>query len=387
MFHRILMRLTVLALSIAVVSACSAPPPPATNPPEDTTSPPTLAHIRTVEMNVGTHRPEILVTADGHIVVAVVEPGAQDDPAGKVKHRAYLFDSDFAAMGESFVLTRITDEFGEPADHRATLVNGELVVVYQTLTYADGVAPVGGPAETYAETQSLMLTRFGLDGTEQFRGAIVAGATDFTADNFPDHCLVWHDDLNRLLVSTGTTGAALKLREVDLNASVLATHSYATSETGVQGVIGNSLLYNAGKLLLFSATGPAPGAPRLAATAILADFTLGSTLTATVADREQSFPTGNLAYGDFVFVGYISRPAGGDVAMESNPYYPYLKILDGESLEVVADVAVGDGSAGFSHTHPTLATLGSRLFVAWSRRDASGISPQVVIDEYQITQP
>ena len=84
-------------------------------------------------MPVGTHRPEIRAASDGSIVLAVVEPGAKQDGAGQIKHQVYRLDSALNQIGEPFPITRISEPYGEPADHRIALVNDELVVVYQTL--------------------------------------------------------------------------------------------------------------------------------------------------------------------------------------------------------------------------------------------------------------
>jgi hypothetical protein len=97
---------------------------------------------------------------------------------------------------DDFMLTTTTEEYGEPTDHRPLVVGDELVVIYQTLIYGNGMPPMGGggPSEQYAESQSLMLARFTFDETETFRGPIVAHATDFDVDDFPDHCMAVNGD-------------------------------------------------------------------------------------------------------------------------------------------------------------------------------------------------
>ena len=61
----------------------------------------------------------------------------------------------------------------------------------------------------------------------------------------------------------------------------------------------------------------------------------------------------------------------------------YLKVLNKE-LSVVTDMKLGD--EGFAHVHPSLARLGSRLFVAWSKRVTGSkmVHPQVFVEEFEI---
>src|SRR5262249_32884065 len=119
---------------------------------------PTLRHVATHTLLEGTHRPEMLALPDGGVMGIVVQPDATMG-TGRVKHRAYGLDANWNPVGEPFIVTRITEEFGEPADHRAAIVNGELVVFYQSLIF-DGVPLQGGPAENGAREQSLMMARF-----------------------------------------------------------------------------------------------------------------------------------------------------------------------------------------------------------------------------------
>ena len=163
---------------------------------------PQLNHVMTRALPEGTHRPEVLALADGGVLLVVVEPSGQQG-IGQIKHKAYRFDADWNRIGEPFNVTRITEEFGEPADHRAAIVNGELVVIYQSLIF-NGAAPQNGPAETAAREQSLMLSRFTLAGQELDRRPIVAHATDFLQDNFPDFCILWRN--GRFLISKEVFG-------------------------------------------------------------------------------------------------------------------------------------------------------------------------------------
>jgi hypothetical protein len=309
----------------------------------------------------------------------VVEPEGRHG-VGRVKHKAHRFDTAGREIGQEFVVSRTTEEYGEPADHRAAIVNSELVVVYQCLVWREqGPRQRGGPAERDATEQSLMLTRFKLDGTEIMRKAIVAHASDFAEDNFPDHCLLWSG--TRLLVSTGSTRRKLTIREVDLDANVLATHVLSGS-----GTIGNSLLLDGTRLRLFSSTGPSTGT--LSATDLTSDFAFAAA-PVFFKDREleQSFPTGNLTHGGFTFVAHIARAWSGSHDMNENPYSPYLKVLDTRD-EIVFETRVGE--RGAAHVHPTLTRIGDRIFFAWSKNVSTGrttgprMMPQVQVAEYSL---
>src|SRR5262245_47199542 len=145
---------------------------------------PQLDYVTTRTLAEGTHRPEVLALPDGGVMIVVVQPEGQLG-VGQVKHKAYRFDANWNRIGDPFVVTRITEEFGEPADARAAFVNGELVVIYRWLIFG-AAAPQGGPAENAAREQSLMMSRFTLGGQEVDRRPIVAHVTDFSQDNFPD---------------------------------------------------------------------------------------------------------------------------------------------------------------------------------------------------------
>lgn len=347
---------------------------------ESTEGPPSLTYVTMWQLPVGTHRPEILVTDHDEILVAVVQPGETSE-VGQIKHRVYHFDSSFNQIADPFPATYTTSEYGSPADHRTALVNGDLVMTYQTLLYGEnGVySCVGGPMEPCAESQSLLLARFSFDGTELFRAPIVAHATDFSQDSFPDHCILWQED--RLLVSTGITGGwggPVKFREVDLEANILDTHTVTVTGS----TIGNSLLDDGSRILFFSSVSPQTMA--LTSSELDSDFNLINEVVHADDSREQTFPTGNLFYNGFTYVAYISRAPTGSFDLSASPYYPYLKILDADQ-NVVDDFQVGE--AGFSHTHPTLARIGNRLLFAWSRRVENANEnaiPQVQVEEFEI---
>ena len=333
-----------------------------------------LTHVATHALPPNTHRPEILSLADGGILVVVVQPEGPDG-VGRTKHKAHRLDANWNPVGQPFVVTRITDEFGEPADHRAAIVNGELVVIYQSLIFKDSLPP-NGPAEVAAREQSLMLARLTLDGQELDRRAIVAHVTDFSQDNFPDFCILWRND--RFFIGTGTTSPALKIREVSLAGEVLATHAIQPSPGGIGGSIGNSLFHDGSRLCVFSSTAPQIG--DLTVTELDGGFSPVTTLRLSDPDREQSFPVGNLLDSGLL-ITYISRARGGPNDLLQNPYSPYLKIL-GSDFEILQDIQVGEG--GFSHVHPTVVRSGARLLVAWSKAIDMGSfqAPRSQIEEY-----
>ena len=343
---------------------------------------PGLNHVATYPLPEGTHRPEIMTLPNGGFMVVVVQPDNQQG-VGRIKHRAYRLDGSFNLVAEPFPVTRITAEYGEPADHRATIVNGELAVVYQSLVFPDGGPPPGGPAENFALEQSLMLARFTLDGKELDRRPIVAHQRDFSEDNFPDFCILWRGD--RLLAGTGSLSPKFKIREVTLDGAVPATHILQSSPSGIGGTLGNSLYHDGSQLFVFSATEPQNGA--LAITALDADFRPVKTIRFTDAGREQNFPVGNFSAGRGLYVAYISHPRGGPPDLLQNPYFPYLKILN-QGFEMQQDFQVGEG-AGFSHVHPAVIGVGNRLLVAWSKAVNHGAmqAPQVQIEEYSSSHP
>ncbi len=371
--------------SQALLPTIEIPPPPVPN-----MSPATviyslkLTHIASKELPQGTHRPEILVSDTGDIYLIVVHPSEQTG-VGQIKHRVYRYDSNWNQIGDAYAVTWTDAIYGEPADHRAAIVNKQLVIVYQTLIYKDNIPPnTGGPAEDFAKEQSLMLARYSLEGTELFRGPIVAHVTDFTRDSFPDHCLLWRDD--RFIVSTGikNTGPieqkTINIREVDLNGTILSTHKILSSPTEIPEMIGNSLFYRDGSVFMLS------GGVMLNQLKDTLDGVV-NTWSLEQEDVDATFPTGNLSYEGFILVGFNGRQPGGDYALENNPYSPYLMILD-SSYNQISVTKIGD--TGFAHVHPTLANSGSRLFLAWSKRltsDGSRYSPQVNVEEFVIRKP
>ena len=349
-----------------------------------------LEHLETWEMGIGTHRPEIFLLDSGELLLVVVEHETQGEV--QVTHKGYRFDSEFNSLMDPFVVTTETTEYGHPADHRAAVINGELVVVYQTLI-VDPQAPKGGPAESSALSQSLLLARFDLQtGAEIDRQPLAAHVTDFSVDSFPDHCLLWRID--RLLVSTGSytegpDGHHFRIREVDPFASypdnVLATHDLDVSNQGLPSDIGNSFFQTPdGGLWMFGSTGPQTA--QLQAAPLGDDFSPQTGIPFYDEDIEQSFPTGVVPDGDHIFVGSLYRERGGDQGLELNPYFPRLKVLSSDLSTVLFDAPVGDGSPGSAHIHPTIALGKDRLYFAWSRQsgDVAPIAPQVLIEVYSL---
>ena len=342
-----------------------------------------VKHARTVKLPVGTHRPEMVVNEKEEVLVVVVQPEGSPGPKGQIKHQAHRFDARWRPIGSRQVVSRVESGHGEPADHRVALVNGELVVVYQSLRWKKGHPTEGaGPAEDHALDQSLMLARFDPSGKELSRAVIVERNTDFSRDNFPDHCILWRG--GRLLVSTGSKDGSIRIRQVDPQARVLATHIYQTSARGIQGAIGNSMLERGGALAMFSST--VAGSPSSLA---LVEFDEGfvATLARTFSHktRDRRFPTSSMMAQGFTLVTYISLPRGTSPDHRSNHYSPYLLMLD-RDLKVMGDIRIGKGD-GFGHVHPTLARAGKRLLVAWSRRVPHGSvsAPQVLIEEYAVS--
>ncbi len=249
----------------------------------------------------------------------------------------------------------------------------KVFVIYQSLKWKSGVAPTQatGPMEDYAESQSLMLARFALDGTEELRVPIVANATNFEEDNFPDHCNVVVG--STLLVSTGTSrNQKLKIRSVNTDGKLLETHEIAMSETTVPSVIGNSMASVSSGLLFFGAS-----LSKKAVTVSKIDSADAASdlISFGTADLEENFPVGNYAERGYIFLAYIGRPEGFGQDIMANPFSPYLRVLNA-NRESIANLKVGD--AGFMHVHPTVAKVKDSLFVAYSKSVGGNPQSQVV---------
>ena len=342
-----------------------------------------LDYLGTTEMAQGTHRPEIFVTEEGNILLAVVHPFGPARTEGSIKHRAYWLNSDLEIQGEEFPLTTFTEEHGDPADHRVLLVDEEIVVVYQSLVL-DPEAQSGGdgPAENNALNQSLMLARFTYGGVEAFRGPIVAHATDFMEDNFPDHCMAW--DGSSLIVSTGSDNSA-KFRVVNLDdASISRTEAIEIGADTIGASIGNSLFWKAGELHIASGLASPPGEPNPLLFAKLdEDFSVEPLGSHTPEGEDTVFPTGTLVHEGVTFIAYSGHEAGSSPDIMVNPYEPRLAAFDGD-WNLLLDLKVST-EAGAGHVHPTIAVLNDVLYYSWSRKDPSGgPAPQVLIERYRV---
>ena len=365
---------------------------PDTVPIPDTSPPPTpasvtLAHIATTEMVKGTHRPELVITPDGGLMVGVVHPQGNAKEVGSVKHMAYHLDAEANVVGDGFALTTTTSDYGEPADHRMLVVGDELVVVYQTLIFKDDMPAMGGsgPAEQYTKNQSLMLARFTLDGTETFRDPIVAHASDFDQDNFPDHCMAY--DGENLIVSTGSMSKTIRFRVVSLTGEVSETITLATGKDTIGADIGNSLFWKDDQLIIASGQqgGPMDAKPVMFAS-VSDTFDLQPLATHSPAGVDTIFPTGTLVHDGITYIGYSVHAAGGSPDIMVNPYHPRLAAF-GADWEALDDVTVSE-EPGAGHVHPTVVAIGDTLYFAWSRSEENtgpGPSqPQVLIERYSI---
>lgn len=332
---------------------------------------PSFEWLSSTDMPLGTHRPEILVTPGGEIIVIVV------DHDGDVRHKGYRYDSELNPVGDPFPVTAFTETYGWPADHRAVIADGEILVTYQTLLDTD-TDPCQSIPEHCADFQSFMLARFGLDGSELLRTPIVANVTDFSEDNFPDHCILWRGD--HLLASTGSLGnQTLKFREVDIQGSVQSPAQVSTSPTTIPSAIGNSLV-SAGDDLLIVSYRLGAGSGTLSVTELGENYTPGTASTFPDAGSIQKFPTGNLWEAPYLFLAYTKHD---DSLVDTDPYFTYIRTLDA-GLQDIDDFRVGEGD-GFGGVHPTMVRSGDRVYVAWSRVGAqvgSLSTPQVRLEVY-----
>lgn len=332
---------------------------------------PSLQWLSSTDMPLGTHRPEILVTPAGEIIVIVV------DHDGDIRHKGYRYDSELNPVGNPFPVTAFSETYGWPADHRAVIANGEILVTYQTLLDTD-TEPCQSLPEHCAEFQSFMLTRFDLSGNEVLRTPIVANVSDFSQDNFPDHCILWRGD--HLLTSTGSLGnQTLKFREVGTDGSVQSTTQVSTSPTTIPSAIGNSLV-STGEALWIASYRLGAGMGTLSLAELDEDYAPGTATTYPDAESIQKFPTGNLWEDSYLFLAYTKH---ADTLIDTDPYFTYLRTLDAD-LQDVDDFRVGEGD-GFGGVHPTMVRSGDRVYVAWSRVGAqTGVlsTPQVRLEVY-----
>jgi len=337
---------------------------------------PELTSLASYEFQDSTHRPEILFY-ENKLYVLVVDHDFQQDIS--IKHQGYIYDIsdplniDFDNPDVNFVISKETDEYGSPSDHRVAIVNDELWVVFQSsiVDEAKREECVGGPLEPCVESQHLMFTRFTLDG-EEILTTEIASTTEFPEDNYPDMSVVANGDT--LLVSTGTSDLGLKIREVDLDGEILNTYEYQTSTDGIPGSIGNSLFRGEdGNLLVFSGT-----MNQTSVTVLDENFEAGNALLFDLPDDENTFQTGVDYKDGYYYVGYSAREKG-DIAIETNPLSPRMIILN-QDLEVVKTISISE-EAGHGHVHPSIVFVEDYLFYAWSKSENG--KPQVIIEIFE----
>ena len=89
-------------------------------------------------------------------------------------------------------------------------------------------------------------------------------------------------------------------------------------------------------------------------------------------------------YKGHYFTGHISRVEGGDFSMETNPYYPHMKVLD-ENFSIISSTQVST-TAGYAHVHPTIAIKNDVMYMAWSQHGTSSTTvPQVCIAKFTLS--
>ena len=346
-----------------------------------------LTDLDSYEMKKGTHRPEIMYYKN-KIYLIVVEH------EGDVRHKGYILDQDLE-IESSFVVSEITSDYGAGADHRFTIIDDKLIVVYQSLIRKEDEAKAtpGGPSEAHAKNQSLMLAQFSLDGEELNRAVIFDKKTDFSEYNFPDFTILPYGD--NLLVSTG--GELLyKLTEVSLAednfAGIISEQTEQLDSESLASAIGNSLFQTEDKGVgLMSSKQQMGGEAPLTFIPISDDLVPEKGKKVLEGDNlERTFPTGVKYLNGYYLVGYIAREVTDDFTLENNPYYPYLAIFNSD-WELVDDRQVSE-QPGSGHVHPTLTVMNSQtVLLAWSAKNenlntGSGpvSQPQVFIEEYKI---
>lgn len=343
---------------------------------------PALSFVDTYSLPEGTHRPELFFHED-ILYVLVVEH--EED----IRHKGYIFDAsdpsniDFEDY-ETFVVSEggETEEYGYGTDHRATILNEEIVVVFQSNVMDEEKEGecIGGPAEPCTESQHLMFARFALDG-EEISTIEISSTYDFEEDNYPDMCVLADED--DLLVSTGWVDPdydaekGLKIRKIDVDGEILETYEYDVSDEGIPGSIGNSMFWTPdGELLMFSGSFDQISVSRLDE-----DFEMSEMQFFDLSDDETTFPTGVVYKDGYYYVGYSGRESG-ESAIEDNPLSPRLMILN-EDLDVVEIIEISD-EEGSGHVHPTLDIVGDLLFYSWSKSQDQ--SPQVFVEVFEISQ-
>ena len=272
-------------------------------------------------------------------------------------------------IGEPFPVTRITSEYGEPADHRATLVNDELVVVYQS-SFGRMVHPPAADLPSLREISPCF--RLGLSTTRPAFAKADRCSTPPTCARTISPITLLHGHLRELRQSR-RHNQKFGLWTSKRISSTRLSHEDTGSDVGVPDNIGNSLLADGDRLWMID-TGPDRSAA-LTVSALDPDLCPGPPVFEEPA-HEQHFPVSSRLLDDFIFVGYGSRPRGGSPLPDQNPYAPYLKIFtrDLNLSRLIRKM----GEAGFLAVHASVVRLGDRLLFAWGTSVNLGdrIAPQ-----------
>ncbi len=347
----------------------------------------TLTHVATHNLLPTYGRVEICISDSGDFYVNVGKM-LLPNTIGTKKHWVYHFDSLWNKL-DSFPVTQVDSSYGEPCDQRAAIINNEFVIVYQCMIWKDTSEWVHSseiPMDKNALNQSLMLARYSLDGTELFRGPIIANSTDTTI-TFSDLAIKW--DGTYLLVNTGSLSPNHNtyIRKINItNADTIDTHIYTCSPAAIPGPFGNSIDIINDELKVFSYTPPNTTMDIEISTISLSDFSVTDTTNFHDALYEQTYPTGDLYYNNYYFIGHDERLRGGASGLEENPYFPYLKILDSQ-LNQIDNIQIQPGDTGFMHLHPFVAIRSEKLYFGWMKRIHIGanLTSLPCIEEYTLT--
>ncbi|MDD5570586.1 MAG: T9SS type A sorting domain-containing protein [Bacteroidales bacterium] len=344
----------------------------------------TLTYNNTYKMPLNSFRPEICINDSSEFYI-IYEKMQLLGPVGSAKHWVHHYDSSWNKI-DSFPVTFVTTQYGEPLDHRVMIINGEIVVVYQSAIWKDTSLWINNsnvPMDKNMINQSLMITRYSLNGTELFRGPIIANSTD-TSVTFSDNSIQWN--VTHLLVSTGTFPPApvVTIREVNiLDASILDTHNYNVNPTTIPSAFGNSMACKNNNIIVFGYT-PSSTSADMTASNLDSNFNVLNVKTYHDTLNEQIYATGNLFYNNYYFVAHDERLRGGPSSLDDNPYSTYLKILDSQ-FNMINNIKVGD--TGMYHAHPVVAVNNEKLYFGWIRKVNIGghYASQVCIEEYLMT--
>jgi hypothetical protein len=133
---------------------------------------------------------------------------------------------------------------------------------------------------------------------------------------------------------------------------------------------------------------PRPGGGTLNLSLLGVDYAPGPATVITREGLSQTFPTGVLALdGGYVAIAHIARSDAIPHSPTTLDYHLYLKIFT-PGWQLADALAVGDGSDGTGHLHPTVARIGEILYYAWGGKaeqgGGSGVMspPQVRIEVY-----